>query len=225
MGPAIGEIIPVAMGVAISPVPIIAVILMLFGPNARSNGLAFALGWVAALLIAGGVVLVVADGVDVSTDDSASDAAYWLKLLIGVLFLGLAIRQWQSRPNQGEEAEMPKWMSAIDEFTPARSFGLAALLAAVNPKNLGLTIAGVSRIAQAGLDGGEDWLTLVVFVVLASITVVTPVVYYVLAGASAERRLNSMKTWLMANNATVMVVLLAVLGGKLIGDGLGGLTA
>jgi hypothetical protein len=225
MGPTIGEIIPVAMGVAISPVPIIAVILMLFGPNARGNGIAFAAGWVVALLIAGGIVLVVSDGADVSTDDSASDGAYGLRLLIGVLLLGLAVRQWRSRPKEGEEAEMPKWMSMIDEFTPVRSLGLAAFLAAVNPKNLGLTIAGASRISQAGLDGGEDWLTLIIFVVLASVTVLAPVVYYLLAGASAERLLNPMKAWLVANNATVMVVLFVVLGAKLVGDGLGGLTA
>jgi DMSO/TMAO reductase YedYZ heme-binding membrane subunit len=88
-----------------------------------------------------------------------------------------------------------------------------------------LTIAGASRISQAGLDGGEDWLTLIIFVVLASVTVLAPVVYYLLAGASAERLLNPMKAWLVANNATVMVVLFVVLGAKLVGDGLGGLTA
>ena len=37
----IGDILPMAIGVAISSVPIIAVILMLFSAKAKSNGLAF----------------------------------------------------------------------------------------------------------------------------------------------------------------------------------------
>ena len=225
MGPAIGAVLPLAIAVAASPVPVIAVILMLFGPKARSVGPAFALGWVLALLVVGAIVLVVADGSDVSTDEGASDAASWVKLLLGLLFLGLALRQWRSRPKEGESAEMPKWMDSIDTFTPVRAFGLGALLAGVNPKNLALTVAAATTIAQAGLDGGEPWLVLLAFLALASVSVVVPVVYYLAAGASAERTLNSMKGWLAANNATVMFVLFLIFGAKLIGDGFGGLTA
>ena len=38
MGSAIGEVLPFAIGVAISPIPIIGVILMLFSERARQNG-------------------------------------------------------------------------------------------------------------------------------------------------------------------------------------------
>ena len=47
-----------AIGVAISPVPIIAVILMLFSKRARSNGIAFLVGWVVALVVVGSIVLI-----------------------------------------------------------------------------------------------------------------------------------------------------------------------
>ena len=53
MGDAIGEFLPMAVGVAISPIPIIAVILLLFGSRARRDGLAFLIGWI----LATGVVL------------------------------------------------------------------------------------------------------------------------------------------------------------------------
>ena len=52
MGQAIGEILPLAVGVALSPIPIIAIILMLGTPRARSNGPAFALGWLVGLTLA-----------------------------------------------------------------------------------------------------------------------------------------------------------------------------
>ena len=44
MGEAIGQSLPLAIGVALSPVPIIAVVLMLTTPRARANGPAFLLG-------------------------------------------------------------------------------------------------------------------------------------------------------------------------------------
>jgi hypothetical protein len=56
MGPAIGDVILLALGVALSPIPIITVILMLLSPKAQENGPAFLVGWVAGLA---GVSLVV----------------------------------------------------------------------------------------------------------------------------------------------------------------------
>ena len=65
---ALGSILPQAIGVAISPVPIIAVILMLFSKRARSNGPAFLVGWVLALVVVGSIVLVLANLGKISTE-------------------------------------------------------------------------------------------------------------------------------------------------------------
>ena len=223
MGDVIGEILPLALGVAISPIPIIAVILMLFSKRARSNGLAFMFGWIIALTVAGGIVLVLANAGKIAAEGTPSTLAYVIKLLLGLLFLFLAYRNWQKRPAPGEEAQMPPWMATIDSFTSGKSFGMAALFAGVNPKNLGLTLAAAMAISQAGLSSAQSWIALLVFVVLASITVAAPVLYYLIAGATAEKTLTSWKLWLSANNATVMTILFLILGVKLVGDGLGGL--
>ena len=104
MGQAIGDLLPSAIGVALSPVPIIAVILILGTPKARSNGPAFAVGWVLGLVIVSVIVLLVAGGSD-DPDSGSSTAVDVIKLLIGVLFLVLALKQWQGRPQPGEEAD------------------------------------------------------------------------------------------------------------------------
>lgn len=223
MGSILGDILPQAIGVAVSPVPIIAVILMLFGKRARSNGPAFALGWVLALLAVGAVVMMMANAGRISAGGTPSTLAYVARLLIGVLFLYLALKQWRGRPRDGETPQMPKWMSAIDDFSTGKAFGMGALLAGVNPKNLGLTLAAALTIAQAVQTGGSAWASLGLFVLIASLSVAAPVIYYLVAGQSAEKTLQSMKTWLTNNNATVMFILFLVLGAKLIGDGLGGL--
>ncbi len=61
-------------------------------------------------------------------------------------------------------------MATIDKFTAGRAFGLSALLAGVNPKNLALTLAAAMSIAQAGLSGAQPWIALAIFVILASLT-------------------------------------------------------
>ncbi len=60
MGQAIGSSLPLAVGVALSPVPIIAVVLMLTSRRARSNGQAFVIGWLIGLAVVGAIVLSVA---------------------------------------------------------------------------------------------------------------------------------------------------------------------
>ena len=223
MGAAIGEILPLAVGVAVSPVPIIAIVLMLGTPRARSNGPAFALGWLAGLTIVGGVVLAFASGNSQADDGSPETWVSILKLAIGALFLLIAARTWRTRPRAGHEAAMPKWMQAIDTFTAGKSLGFGAILSGVNPKNLALTIAAATAIAQTGSSGGEAAVALAVFILVGSLSILTPVVIYFAMGAKAAAILDEIKQWLAAHNAAIMTVLLLVLGAKLIGDAIGGL--
>ena len=76
MGQAIGDLLPSAIGVALSPVPIIAIILMLGTPKARSNGPAFAVGWVLGLVVVSVIVLLVASDAD-DADSGSSTAVDW----------------------------------------------------------------------------------------------------------------------------------------------------
>ena len=220
---AIGDLLPSAIGVAISPVPIIVVILMLGTASAGRTGPAFAAGWVAGLVIVSVIVLVVADGAS-DPDSATSDGVDWLKVLLGFLFIAMAARQWRSRPRGAGEPEMPKWMAAIDTFSPAKCVGLGAALSGVNPKNLALTAASAASIAQAGLSGGDAAVATAVFVVLGSLTVVGPVLYYVAASDRATGPLATVKEFLAAHNTAIMIVVLLVLGVKLLGQGFGAVT-
>ena len=220
MAESIGEVLTYAIGVAISPVPIIAVILMLFSARARVNGPLFLAGWVAALGIVSAVAYALADAGDAATDSTASDTVSWGKIAVGVLFLLIAAKQWRGRPSPGAAPEMPKWMAGIDAFSPIKSFTLALLLAGVNPKNLLLSAGAGAALAQLGPSTSDAVVSLIVFVVLGSITIAGPVVYYLVGGERARTALDAMKEWLALHNAAVMTVLFLVFGVKLIGDGL-----
>ena len=126
MGQAIGQLLPSAIGVALSPIPIIAVILMLSTPRARVTGPAFAVGWVLGLVAVSVIVLLVAGPSD-DPDSGASTTTNWLKIVLGAIFLRLAVKEWRSRPKAGETTPLPKWMDTIDQFTAAKAGGLGVL--------------------------------------------------------------------------------------------------
>jgi threonine/homoserine/homoserine lactone efflux protein len=223
MWQAIGDVLPSAVGVALSPIPIIAVILILGTPKARSNGPAFAIGWVAGLVIVSIVVLFVADDSE-DPDSGMSTTVATVELVLGLLFFVMAGKQWRGRPKAGQEPELPKWMATVDGITPGKSLGLGAVLSGANPKNLALTLAASASIAQAGLSGGESAAAIGVFVVIASITVAGPVLFSMFAGDKAARPLATMKDFMSEHNAVIMMIVLLVLGAKLLGNGLAGLS-
>jgi hypothetical protein len=221
VGTVIGDILPVALGVAISPVPIIAVILMLLAPRAKAASVAFLLGWVMGIAVVVSVVTVVVDPVD---DSAAADPSTFASILVlGVAAVALAVQQWSSRPRAGEEPTLPKWMAAIDTITPAKAAGLGALLSGLNPKNLILCLAGGVTIATGGLSSVETTVAVVIFVVIAAASVTLPVLAYLVATARIQQPLEELRVWLTANNATVMSVLMLVLGVAIFGKGLAGL--
>jgi hypothetical protein len=220
MGAAIGDVLGLAAGVAVSPLPIVAMILVLATPRGRVNGSLFGIGWLAGLSILGTVVLLLAGPADPSDDGTPAAWTGWLKLVLGVLALLLAARQWRGRPAEGAAPELPKWMAGLDKLEPGGALGLGALLSGVNPKNAGLTIAAAATIAGAGLAGGEQAVTLAVFVVIGSAGVLAPLIVYLVAGERAARTLDAWKTWSGDHNAAIMAVLFLVFGFKLVGDGI-----
>ncbi|MEA3503440.1 MAG: GAP family protein [Actinomycetota bacterium] len=216
MGDVIGQSMSFAVGVAVSPVPIAAVIVMLFTPRAKTNAPSFMVGWITGLLVVGFVVLLI-PGLESGGSEPTTTTGV-VKGLLGVLLLAAGWAAWRKRPRSGETAEAPKWMDAIDGFGIGKSFGMGFLLSAVNPKNLLLVVAAAVTIAAGGLSIGQEVAALIVFVLIAASTVAAPVIGYLIAGDRADATFASAKDWLIQNNSIVMAVLLLVFGMSLVGD-------
>lgn len=222
MGQAIGDFLPSAVGVAISPLPIVAVVLMLVTRRGRANGPAFIVGWWIGLAVVGAIVLAIAGPTNASTDSGPATWVDVLFLILGLLLIGVAAKQWRGRPHGDEEPPVPKWMGALDAFTPVKAGGAGVVLSALNPKNLLLAVAGAAAIGQAGISTGEEVGAYLIFVAIASIGVAAPVVIYFAMGDRSQNLLSRMRTWLAHNNAVIMAVLLLIIGVKLIGNAISG---
>jgi threonine/homoserine/homoserine lactone efflux protein len=225
VGQAIGQVLSFGVGVTLSPVPIIAVVLMLATPKGRTNGPAFLAGWIFGLAAAGTILLLAASGASASKNGAPADWVSVVKIALGVLLLLLALRQWRGRPRGDADPQLPGWMKKIDTFTPPKASGMAVLLSAVNPKNLLLIVGAAAAIAQTGTSTGDQAVALAVFVILGTIGPGIPVGIYFLMGDRAGTILESLRGWMARENATIMAVLCLIIGAKLIGDAISALAA
>lgn len=210
MGDALTGSLTYAIGIAASPIPIVAVILMLFSARPRLNSAVFTTTWVLGIAA---IVTVTAFVPGLGADsESRGTGRGVLRLVVGVVFLLLAVRNWRRRPAAGEEPSTPPWL------TPEKGVGIRAavvlglVLSVFNPKDLALAAAGGTEINGADLPAGEAIVTIVVFTVVAVSTVVLPVLVYLAIGARAEDAFERVKAWLLRHNAVFLAVIWLVLG-------------
>jgi threonine/homoserine/homoserine lactone efflux protein len=198
--------LPLAIG-RLSPILIVAVIPMLFSKMADEP----------RILLAGFVLgsqchVIHADPAQQATGGEDSPLSAIVHIVLGLLLLFAAYRNWKKRPAPEEQVAMPKWMSSIDSMTAGKALGLGALLSGVNPKNLALTLAAGVVIAAAELNSTQTIIALIIFTIIACISVAAPVIVYLVMGDKATPMLNGWKAWLTHNNTTVMMLLCLVFG-------------
>ena len=143
MNGALGAILPLAIAVTISPVPIIAAILLLLSRKPVPNAGAYLAGFIIGVGGVLGILVAVAGSLNLSAGSGPSKGAGGLELLLGVLLLVAAVRRLRGRPRPGTTASMPNWMDGIANFGPGKSLAVGAAIGAANPKNLVVGLAAV----------------------------------------------------------------------------------
>lgn len=214
---------PLAIAVTISPIPIIAEILLLFTKKPVPNAGAYLAGFILGVGGILGILVAVAGALNLSAGSGPSKGAAIVELVLGLLLLAASVRSFRGRPKPGEAAPTPKWMDGIATFAPAKSLAVGAVIGAANPKNLIVGLAAAVTIASASLPAGHQVVAVVVYVVIAVLGVAAPLAVMLALRDKAQPILDSWKAWLSQNNATVMAVLFLVFAVVLIGKGIAAL--
>jgi threonine/homoserine/homoserine lactone efflux protein len=225
LGQALGNILPLAVAVAVFPVPIIVSVLILGSDQGRTKALVYAFAWSIGLTSVGALVLLLAGQADAS---ETGEPATWVNLLllgVGLLLLAAAVKQWRGRPSAGQETPTPGWMRAIDDFSVTRAAGVGFALTALNPKNVLLTVAAAAEIAEVGSAVGQQITVLLVFVLVGSLGVLAPLVLSLALGARSQKALDELRGWMARYNTVIMTVLFLIIGAKLIGDSVSGFSS
>jgi Sap, sulfolipid-1-addressing protein len=222
MGTAVGELLPLAVAIAISVTTIITTVLMLLSPKAKSRTVGLLLGCVVGVAGAVALFTLLADLLP-TQDSGGSLAASLIKMVVGMLLVILALKQWRGRPAGGDRAGLPKWMARVDSMTPGSALVLGLLLSAVVPKNLLIALSAGLIIGEAGFSGGHAAVVIVLFTAIATSTVAVPVVAHLVASTRMRGPFERLREWLVENNVTIMAVVLLVIGVVMIGNGIASL--
>ena len=224
MGTAIGELLPLAVAIAISVTTIITTVLMLLSPEAKSRTVGLLVGCVVGV---GGAVALFAVLPSLlptqGPSGSSLEKAAVIKIVIGVLLVVLALKQWRERPARGDRVELPKWMAGVDSMRPGKALLLGVLLSAVVPKNLLLAVSAGLILGEARLSVGQTSVVIVGFTVIATSTVAAPVVANVVAPSRMRGPFERLREWLVENNVAIMVLVLLLIGVVMVGNGIASL--
>lgn len=219
MGAALIEVIPLALALAVNPLPVIAAILLVLSVHGRRNGLVFLGSWLGVLTVMSGVLVLLATASPVYDEGAESALGAWMRLGFGIALLVLAGWKWQKTARDPDRTP-PNWMTSLQIATTRKSATLGVALAGGNPKNVLLTLAAAGVVAELGLPIAPELLVMFGYVLLASMAVAAPVVVSIALGERAAPVLGRWQTFLDAHSVMLMVGILVIIGVLLTAQGL-----
>lgn len=207
----LASLLPMAVGLLISPLPIVAVVAILLSPRGRAAGPLYALGFTAVTLVFVAIGAVTAAGASSSDPHGGHIVGLVLTIALTAGFAALAISSWVTRPRAGAAAKTPGWLAAVDSITPARAIGLGLLMAVTNSKNIPLELKAGVTIANAHLDVVLAIILCVAFAIVGSLTLIVPTLLAATGSAAVARGLDRLKGEMIEHNAVILTVLFALL--------------
>ncbi len=218
----VGEVLPLAVVVTVSPINIIAAILLLFSKRPIVNASAYLAGFVVGVTAVLTAATALAGALDLSGSSDRTHGASVVLLVLGVALVVVAVRKFRHRPRPEEVPDTPNWMNGIEEFVPGKSLAVGIAVGILNPKNIAVGVAAAVTIALANLSVGQQIGVIAVYVVIASLGVAAPIITVLVLGDRSEGVLDGWKAWLDRNSAATMAVIYLLFGAILIGKGISG---
>ena len=215
-----GDLIPLALTIAFSPLPLAGLLVLLLAPEGFRRGLGFSMGWVLGVAFAATVLALVSTLLPRDRDGDITAAVRVLVVLLGVFLVGSGALSWRRRASTTASPATPRWMSALDHLSPARATLIGFGYSAFRPKNIVLAAAAGVIIVRAQTQPAAIIVSVSLFTALASITMIAPVVLHAVGGDPVRDRLATLHAWLMGHLPAITSATFMLLGLLLIGAGL-----
>ena len=212
---AIVQLLPLAIAAAVSTVPIMATILILLSDHRDEAAIPFVAGWVIGAATVLTLATLLAQSAPHTRPRRDETWVGVLEILIGLALIAVGIVALR-RPRTGDGAGgMPGWMDRIGSIRGRRAFGLGLALN-VRPKALLLVTAAGLLLRSASLSIEGTALVMAFFLVVATSTVVIPVLFALVAPERMGPRLVATRDWISTNGPVVTAVVMLMTGAFLI---------
>jgi hypothetical protein len=207
MGQLLLQILPVALAIAVNPVPIIAAIVMTATERPVANGIAYLSALIGVSYGFGAAVLLIFHGAALGAGTRTGHIVLVLWLLFGLGFLAACVVLLVRRPKPGDEWREPGWMRWIGRLGPFGAAVVGVLLV-----NYEMESPALSDILAAQVSRAAAFVALAVFVAVATSTSIVPVVAYLAAPGPVGSVLSRAKAWLARYHRPILVVEFAAIG-------------
>ena len=204
------DLVIIGLAIALEPITLVAFILILSADRGVLKGLAFILGWMACLVAVIAAVVLLTGGKPPAPKTTPSTAALVVKALAGAFLIWVAFRR---RRTMGRPRKPPAWMARLDHLSLWTAAGLGIFL-----QPWSLVAAAAATVVQAKLSTAGDWLTLVLFCLLATSAFLAMELYAAFSPEAATKRLDQMRKWIDSHTDQAIVVLSLGVGAWLLGN-------
>jgi hypothetical protein len=211
MGSVFVSLLPLIVGAAVVPIWIIMVLFLLRSGGGLLKAAAFAAGAILVRL-AQGILFgyVFGKSAEVSGDTGSNAIVSTLLLVVGILMLITAFKQW--RKEDDPDAPPPKWIAAISGISAVKALGAGALMVAIAAKQWVFTLSAIGVIGQAQMGLAENVVAFLFYVLAASSLVLTPIVVYAVTPTQSAKSLDAAQGWLERHNRAIVIAISLIFG-------------
>jgi threonine/homoserine/homoserine lactone efflux protein len=206
------DLVLIGLVITLEPIPLTAFLLVLSSKGGVRKGAAFIFGWLASLAIVVTATVLVTGNKPPKPNTAPSLAALAVKILIGVVLLAIAVRQWRKMGRPKKPKKTPKWQTGIDNMSPWYAMGLAPLT-----QPWGLVAAGVATIVEAKLSSWQSYVALFLFCLVSTAIYFVLEIYTGFRPEKSQAILTSTRGWIDSHTDQVIIVVSLALGLWLVG--------
>lgn len=207
----LGLSLPIALGIATAPWPIITLMILLLTPKSLSNSYAFLLGWFIGLL---GLGMLVLQSPGLSSDSGEPSLLMgWIRLCLGAIFLIFSVLLIKDLIQNKNRPDTPKWIEKVDSYGFRQSMTIGFLLTTLNFKNASMVVTAAAIIGSSGISSQHELQVLLIFCFICSVGVLIPHTIFVFYRKNAERIFGGLKFWLLKNRVLILLVVMVIFGG------------
>ncbi|CAM8638643.1 Glycolipid exporter Gap/Sap [Acidimicrobiia bacterium] len=208
------NLVVLGLAVAASPLPILVAVLMMASSQKVRGAFALASGWFISIGVSCGAVMILGDSTPKSNGHPNPKILGLADIAFGLLVGFFALREWR-KFKRNPDASIPKWLDKVGSMSIVFSFGLGLFL----PPTV-IAFAAGSEIARQQLATPVEWIAVLVFAVIGSVGVFTPILIVATQPSKSRSRLSTWQKWLQGHWQEVLVTLFAVIAGYLVVKGL-----
>jgi hypothetical protein len=194
------DLVLIGLAIAFDPLPLLAFMVVLPSQRGVRKGAAFVFGWLVSLAIVVTVTVLATGNNPPKPNTAPSLAALAAKIAIGVLLVVVAIRHIRAMGRPKKPKKPPKWQAHVDTMSPWFAMALAPAL-----QPWALIGAGAATVVEAKLSSWEDYLTLIMFCVLASASYLAIEIYAGFRPSQSQVFLARFRTWIETHTNQMVI--------------------